>query len=99
LSFFRIRLLATLLTLARSLLYQKHGDRLKSRHALGSKLYNKHNDGSVSIMRSYNHEFKQYAVKLIVDENKPMAEVARELDVPYGTLNKWAIKFRKHSCN
>ncbi|HLR52785.1 MAG TPA: transposase [Candidatus Avamphibacillus sp.] len=50
-------------------------------------------------MRSYNHEFKQYAVKLIVDENKPMAEVARELDVPYGTLNKWAIKFRKHSCN
>jgi len=46
-------------------------------------------------MRSYDHEFKQYAVKLVMDENKPMAEVARELDVPYGTLNKWVLQRRK----
>lgn len=46
-------------------------------------------------MRSYDQEFKEYAVKLVLDEEKPTAEVARELDMPYGTLTKWVRKYKK----
>lgn len=46
-------------------------------------------------MRSYDREFKEYVVKLVLDEGKPRAEVAREKDIPYGNVTRWVSKYKK----
>ncbi|MEJ8778784.1 transposase [Pseudogracilibacillus sp. ICA-222130] len=46
-------------------------------------------------MRSYDVEFKEFAIKLVLDEGKPRAEVARELDMPISTLSKWVKNYKK----
>ncbi|GAB3043420.1 IS3 family transposase [Virgibacillus ainsalahensis] len=45
--------------------------------------------------RYYDHEFKQYIAKLVVEEEKNAAEVAREMDVPYKTMSRWVSNYRK----
>ncbi|KGX85637.1 hypothetical protein N783_14175 [Pontibacillus marinus BH030004 = DSM 16465] len=45
--------------------------------------------------RTYDNEFKQYVARLVVDEGKPATEVAREMDVPYKTMNRWTREYRK----
>jgi|SRR5699024_2095832 len=47
------------------------------------------------MMRTYDQDFKDFATKLVMEENKPMAEVGRELDIPYGTLSRWVEKYKK----
>lgn len=49
----------------------------------------------VKKMRSYDKDFKEYAVKLVLEEGKQRAEVARELDVPYGTMTRWVSRFKR----
>ena len=40
----------------------------------------------------YTRLFKANAVRLASESNKPIAEIARELSVPYGTLYNWMWK-------
>ena len=39
--------------------------------------------------RKFTPEFKDEAVKLVIDTSRPIAEVAREISVHEGTLGNW----------
>ncbi|WP_394121012.1 transposase [Planococcus donghaensis] len=45
--------------------------------------------------RSYTSEYKAYVVKLVLEEGRRVTEVSRDLEIPYGTLNKWVDHERK----
>lgn len=45
--------------------------------------------------KSYTPEYKQYVVKLVVEEGRKAMEVSRELEIPYGTMMKWVESERK----
>jgi transposase len=45
--------------------------------------------------KRYDNEFKRYAVKMVVEEGRKVAEVARELDLVHQTLHKWVIKYKE----
>lgn len=40
----------------------------------------------------YSVTFKEEAVKLVINESRPIAEVARELSINAGTLGNWVDK-------
>ena len=42
----------------------------------------------------YSDTFKTEAVKMVVDESRPIAQVANELDINPGTLGVWVNKYR-----
>jgi transposase-like protein len=42
----------------------------------------------------YSPEFKDEAVRLVLDSGRPIARVARELKINDGTLGNWVAKFR-----
>ena len=42
--------------------------------------------------KQYTAEFKRNAVRLVVEGDKPIAQVARELSIPYGGLYEWVRK-------
>jgi transposase len=44
--------------------------------------------------KRYTDEFKAGAVRLILDEGKTRAEVARDLDVPASALSRWVEQAR-----
>lgn len=46
--------------------------------------------------KQYNKEFKQEAIKLVVEKGRPAASVARELGIKAGTLYTWIDKYKKH---
>ena len=43
----------------------------------------------------YSPEFKDEAVKLVIESSRPIAQVARELGVNEGTLGNWVNLYRK----
>jgi transposase len=43
--------------------------------------------------RTFSKEFKEHAVRLIVEEGRPASEVARELGVNPNNLYQWKIKY------
>ena len=45
--------------------------------------------------KRYDKEFKLYAVKMVVDDGRKVAEVARELDLVHQNLHKWVIKYKE----
>nr|WP_085993151.1 transposase [Oceanobacillus senegalensis] len=45
--------------------------------------------------KRYDKEFKLYAVKMIVEDGRKVAEVARELDLVPQTLHKWVTKYKE----
>lgn len=45
--------------------------------------------------RKFDEDFKQGAVRLVVETGKPIAKVARELGVNEGTLGNWCAKARQ----
>lgn len=45
--------------------------------------------------RRFSPEFKDEAVKMVVDSGRGIAEVAREIHVNAGTLGNWVAKYRK----
>ncbi|MCK5241004.1 transposase, partial [bacterium] len=47
-------------------------------------------------MNNYTKEFKQEAVKLVVERGRPAIGVAQELGVKASTLYVWVEKFKKH---
>lgn len=42
----------------------------------------------------YSPEFKDEAVRMVIDGSRPIADVARELSVHDGTLGNWVHKYR-----
>ena len=44
--------------------------------------------------RSFSPEFKAEAVRLVLDEGKPIAEVARDLDLVASALSQWVERAR-----
>jgi transposase len=42
--------------------------------------------------KQYTPEFKRNAVRLVRESDKPIAQVARELGIPYGGLYEWVRK-------
>ena len=42
----------------------------------------------------FSSEFKSQAVKLVVDDSRPIAQVARELSMNAGTLGTWVDRYR-----
>ena len=47
-------------------------------------------------MRMFDKEYKVMAVTRVKESGKPVAEVARELDLSPNTLHGWVNKFGKH---
>jgi transposase len=47
-------------------------------------------------MRTFDKEYKMMAVNRVKDSGKPIAEVARELDLGTSTLHGWISKYGKH---
>jgi transposase len=45
--------------------------------------------------RKFDRDFKQGAVRLVVETGKPIAQVARELGVNEGTLGNWCAQARR----
>ena len=44
--------------------------------------------------RKFSPEFRDEAVRLVVDASRPIAQVARELGINEGTLGNWVNKYR-----
>lgn len=44
--------------------------------------------------RRHTQEFRDGAVRLVVEEKQPVAKVARELGISPNTLHVWVVKFR-----
>jgi transposase-like protein len=45
--------------------------------------------------RKYSPEFKDQAVKAVIETSRPIADVARELDILEGTLGAWVATYRR----
>lgn len=45
--------------------------------------------------RTFTPEFKDEAVKLVIDTSRPIAQVARELNISEGTLGNWISIYRR----
>ena len=45
--------------------------------------------------RKYDEDFKQGAVRLVIETGKPIAQVARDLGVNEGTLGNWVQRARE----
>ncbi|WP_175956729.1 transposase [Schaalia sp. Marseille-Q2122] len=50
--------------------------------------------GGRSRRRRYAQEFKDDAVRMVIELGKPIAQVARDLDVNEGTLGHWVALWR-----
>jgi transposase len=44
--------------------------------------------------RKFTPEFKDEAVRMVIESSRPIAEVAREIHVNEGTLGNWCKKYR-----
>ena len=44
--------------------------------------------------RKFTPEFKDEAAKMVTESSRPIAEVAREIQVNEGTLGSWVNKYR-----
>ncbi len=45
--------------------------------------------------RKYSAEFRDEAVKLVIETSRPIAQVAREIGVVEGTLGNWVNAYRR----
>jgi len=45
--------------------------------------------------RTFSPEFREDAVKLVIDSSRPTAQVARELGIGEATLGNWVAKYRR----
>ena len=45
--------------------------------------------------RVFSPEFREDAVKLVIDTSRPIAQVARELGIGEGTLGSWVAAYRR----
>ena len=47
--------------------------------------------------RKFSHQFKAEAVQLVLETGRPIAEIARELEVNEGTLGNWVNMWRREN--
>lgn len=45
--------------------------------------------------RKYSPEYREEAVKIVLETSNPVAQVARELGIVEGTLNNWVNAYRR----
>jgi transposase-like protein len=45
--------------------------------------------------RKYSPEFREEAVKMVIELSRPVADVAKELGINEGTLGSWVNRYRK----
>lgn len=45
--------------------------------------------------RKFTQEYRDEAVKLVIETSRPIAQVARELGINEGTLGNWVVKYRR----
>ena len=45
--------------------------------------------------RKFDRDFQQGAVRLVLETEKPIAQVARDLGINEGTLGNWVAKYRE----
>lgn len=45
--------------------------------------------------KSYSPEFREQAVKLVIETSRPIAQVAKELGIVEGTLGNWVNAYRR----
>lgn len=45
--------------------------------------------------RTFSPEFREEAVKLVIETSRPIAAVARELGIGEGTLGNWVAAYRR----
>jgi transposase-like protein len=45
--------------------------------------------------RNFSPEFRDEAVKLVIETSRPIAQVARELGIGEGTLGNWVAAYRR----
>ena len=45
--------------------------------------------------KKYTPEFRDEAVKMVLESSRPIAQVARELGLNEGTLGNWVNRYRK----
>ncbi len=50
-------------------------------------------------MKRFNQQFKEEAVRLVLDLKRPVAAVARELGIHENTLHKWLNQYKKYKEN
>ena len=44
--------------------------------------------------KSFSPEFRDEAVRMVIDSSRPIAEVAREIHINEGTLGNWVNRYR-----
>ena len=44
--------------------------------------------------RKYSPEYRDEAVKMVIEASRPIAAVARDLNINEGTLGNWVAKYR-----
>ncbi len=49
----------------------------------------------MSKYRKFTVEYREQTVKLVLESQRPIAEVARELGINEGTLGNWVNKYRR----
>ncbi|MFE2179236.1 transposase [Streptomyces sp. NPDC059455] len=49
-----------------------------------------------SKQRAYDAEFREGAVRIVIETGKPIPEVAEELGVNPGTLHSWVSRWRRN---
>ncbi|MEU9057166.1 transposase [Streptomyces sp. NPDC048384] len=49
-----------------------------------------------SRQRAYDAEFREGAVRIVIETGKPIPEVAEELGISPGTLHSWVSRWRRH---
>ena len=50
-------------------------------------------------MKHYDHDFREYVAKLIVEEDRVAREVSYELEIPVSTIGRWVRDYRKKKQN
>ena len=45
--------------------------------------------------KNYSPEFREEAVKLVIETSRPIAQVAKELGIHEGTLGNWVNTYRR----
>ena len=50
---------------------------------------------SKRVKKEYSAEYRDEAVKMVIESSRPTAQVARELGVNEGTLGNWVNRYRR----
>lgn len=51
-------------------------------------------EGCIRVYEAQEFQFKAEAVQLVIESGRPIAELARELQINDGTLGNWVGKYR-----